>query len=98
MRPRKIQTLSSVTVVDEGTEGPARKFHIELTTAASVLMMADFLAENGAYHSFGTFLEAKVREGLELYIKGVEAPLAAARKNFVAAKKEQVGELEIKAA
>ena len=88
MRPRKIQTLSSINVEDQGTEGSVRRFTVQITTAATILALADFLAENGAYHTFSSFLKGKIQEALEEYVRGVDSPLSAARKNFEQAKKE----------
>ena len=98
MRQRKIQTLSSVNVLDQGTEGTARKLSVEITVAATVLALADFLAENGAYHAISSFLKLKIQEALEQYIKGVDSPLSAARKNFEQAKKESPQVVQIKSA
>ncbi len=82
MRPKKIQSISSVNVVDLGIEGAVRKFQVDLSTSANALGLADFLAESGAYHMFTDYLEKRIREALQDYIGGAEEPLAAARERF----------------
>ncbi len=57
-------------VSDEGVDGGKRSFVVHLRVASSELLLADSLAEAGAYPMLASFLKTQLAPLLKQYVRG----------------------------